>query len=545
MAQNQDHAAAPIAASPEWVDPIAGAPATVSFWSTVNLGEAVPGVPTPLSWSWYEQSQELATRRAYHAMGVYPSSYVRYPPHVDDRILSVFSGRAAINVDRLRDAADRLPGTSGDALEEQLYGRLRPGVSGHNTIRRYPVIAAKLPWAARSARARLTSMRSETEGWWRRATTTEARTPEESRQLISEAYTRFCTSTSAHILASFFSQSMYAQLATLSASVGLPGLEMELTGGYGSIEEAAMLAELWDTARRGAELDGFLSRYGFHGQQSGEMSVRVWREDRAALLRVASSFRDMEEAASPRAAADRQRRTREDAERRLIAALPGKKRPTARLVIRLASRYLPLREVGRSTFLQAIDAARAASRELGADLTARGRLDDPEDIFYLTLDELISDRSPDREQIRFRRACRDRYLGLRLPESWIGLPEPEKPDGDHDGEATDHLAGVGVSPGVVEGRARIVVDTSISELEPGEILVCETTDPSWTTLFHVAAAAVIDLGSALGHGSIIAREIGMPCVVCTRDGTRRVRTGDLLQVDGTTGIVSIVERTAS
>jgi pyruvate,water dikinase len=93
---------------------------------------------------------------------------------------------------------------------------------------------------------------------------------------------------------------------------------------------------------------------------------------------------------------------------------------------------------------------------------------------------------------------------------------------------------------VVEGRARVVLDAAASELEPGEILVCETTDPSWASLFLVASALVIDIGGALSHGAIVARELGVPCVINTKVGTRRLRTGDHLRVDGNAGLVTVL-----
>ncbi len=99
------------------------------------------------------------------------------------------------------------------------------------------------------------------------------------------------------------------------------------------------------------------------------------------------------------------------------------------------------------------------------------------------------------------------------------------------------VTGLGVSPGIVEGLARIVHEPGDSELEPGEILVCQTTDPSWSAYFLLAAGVVIDIGGSLSHGAIVARELGIPCVINTLDGTRRLRTGERIRVDGGTGRV--------
>ena len=84
----------------------------------------------------------------------------------------------------------------------------------------------------------------------------------------------------------------------------------------------------------------------------------------------------------------------------------------------------------------------------------------------------------------------------------------------------------------------MVLDGS-GQLEPGEILVCEATDPSYAGYFLVAAGVVTDIGGAMGHGSIVAREVGIPCVVNTRDASRRLRTGDWVRIDGTTGVIEV------
>ena len=88
----------------------------------------------------------------------------------------------------------------------------------------------------------------------------------------------------------------------------------------------------------------------------------------------------------------------------------------------------------------------------------------------------------------------------------------------------------------------MVRDPLADQLEPGEILVCETTDPSWTSLFLVAAGLVIDIGGALSHGAILARELGVPCVINTRVGSAVLRTGDRLRVDGDAGRVEVLRR---
>jgi rifampicin phosphotransferase len=100
------------------------------------------------------------------------------------------------------------------------------------------------------------------------------------------------------------------------------------------------------------------------------------------------------------------------------------------------------------------------------------------------------------------------------------------------------IEGLGVSPGLAEGLARVILGPEgIPDIEPGEVLVCPTTDPSWAPAMLLAAGLVIDIGGALSHGAIVARELGVPCVINTGTGTTTLRTGDHLKVDGTTGRV--------
>jgi pyruvate,water dikinase len=207
-------------------------------------------------------------------------------------------------------------------------------------------------------------------------------------------------------------------------------------------------------------------------------------------------------------------------------------------VLRLAARYVPLREVGKAAFLQSIDVARAAARRLGDLLVADGTLTDPDDVQLLTTSELRGSLPPDvRAVVEARRTQRRRYLAQRLPDSWVGEPVPISVDDAPAIVEGDELVGLGVSPGTYEGRVRVVPDPSDPSLEPGEVLVCETTDPSWASLMFVAGALVIDIGGAVSHGAIVARELGVPCVIGTRRACGWLVTGDLVRVDGTSGVV--------
>ena len=109
-------------------------------------------------------------------------------------------------------------------------------------------------------------------------------------------------------------------------------------------------------------------------------------------------------------------------------------------------------------------------------------------------------------------------------------------------ERTAVIAGLAASPGVVEGRARVILRADqLVELEEGDVLVAPSTSPSWTPVFGKIVAAVSDIGGVMCHAAIVAREYGLPAVVGATGATQRIKTGDRLLVDGSAGTVTILE----
>ncbi len=216
-------------------------------------------------------------------------------------------------------------------------------------------------------------------------------------------------------------------------------------------------------------------------------------------------------------------------------------------------------------------------REFGALLARNAFLAEAEDVFYLRHDEVRSAleelrlwwsaggaeaaRGPGRwPTIAARR--RSIYQSMRewAPPAALG----EAPEAITDpmtvmlwgittervkewlasaqGARTGVLAGLAASPGVVEGRARVILrPDQLGQLEAGEVLVAPSTSTSWTPVFATVAAAVLDIGGMMSHAAIVAREYGLPAVVGTGIGTQAIRTGDRLRVDGGAGVVTILD----
>jgi pyruvate,water dikinase len=105
---------------------------------------------------------------------------------------------------------------------------------------------------------------------------------------------------------------------------------------------------------------------------------------------------------------------------------------------------------------------------------------------------------------------------------------------------SDTIAGDPVSPGVVEGVVRVIFNPAGMQLTPGEILVCPGTDPAWTPLFLAAGGLVMEVGGMMTHGSVVAREYGIPAVVGVHAATTRLSSGQRVRVDGSNGVITVL-----
>ncbi|MCA1842253.1 MAG: PEP-utilizing protein mobile subunit [Actinobacteria bacterium] len=526
-------------------DPVHGRSAPTSYWSTSNLAEAMPGVLTPLGWSVWGPASELGARDAFYAMGAIPAAERSIPPVIEDRFINIFFGRPAARIDYLASIGDRMPGTSAEAIATQLLGSVPPGFVSRPTSRRYPFVALRLPRTFVAMPGVVRRARAGTDTWWR---VELARTPgldqAGARAQLKAGISRFRANVSIQGTALIACiQGVYDQLSRLATAAGVDS--GPLMCGQGSHEETAVVGDLWAMSRGRLDLPTFLDRHGYHGPGEGEISGRVWREDPSPIEALLDSYRAMGDDADPTRAEALRIEERRRAEAALLAALPAAKRAPARFVLRLARTYLPLRGVGKVAFLQSLDVARAAARRLGTLLTEEGVLADPEDVFFLTVDELTGRPPADAAALVAERRVRHKQYGtLHIPGMFQGDPEAEvvgEADSPSRPEAVT-VTGTAASPGAVEGRAVVVTDPAMADVEPGDILVAYTTDPSWASIMFLAKALVVDIGGVLSHAAVVARELGIPCVMGTRQGTRILRTGDICRVDGSAGTVEVLAR---
>ena len=522
-------------------DPLQGdVGASACAWTTVNISEVFPGLPTPLTWSFHEAGFELGLHGAFNDLGVLPESAVRVAEERDQRVCAMFRGRPFMNVDRFRLFADLMPGTNGDVMERQIFGQVRPGIPAHPpNRRRYPIIAAKMPWAVLTMRRRLDRLTSQLHTWWRARTPPHALdTASEACGTLGDAVERFNVVFRPHCLAMLIGQGLFEQIVTVCSDIGRADLVNDLIGG--DLVEIAMLNELWEVSRGARSLDAFIAEHGFHGPNEGELISRSWREDRSPLDSLVQRYSGMDEGSGPAAVLARRRERRRDAEAALVAALPLRRRAAVAALLGFAQRVVPYREVGKAAYMHTVDVGRAATRAIGAQLVRQGAIADPEDAFWLTVRELVDAPTQGVSvDVVERRRRWEEFARLEYPQLSQGMPMPVEAQAVDPG-ANGRVTGMPVAPGRARGRACVVVEPTECELEPGDVLVCRSTDPSWITLFLMASAVVIDIGGIMSHGAIVARELGIPCVINTKDGTRRIPNGSQVEVDGSAGTVNVV-----
>lgn len=250
-----------------------------------------------------------------------------------------------------------------------------------------------------------------------------------------------------------------------------------------------------------------------------------------------------------------EKRLRAEAELRVGAALQPS--PFKRIIFRWVLKHTRARVRDRENLrferTRLFGRVRRIFLEIGKRLHAEGRLNEPRDVFYLSTDELLGFIEGTAISTRLREAAQLRQK--EFADYRTGTPPSNRfsthgavPLGNAFRSAQpaftpsgDSLKGTGCCPGIVRAKARVILDPRSAVIEAGEILVAPRTDPGWIMLFPSAAGVLVEHGSLLSHSAIVAREMGIPAIVSIEGITQWARTGDLLEMDGTTGIVRKVD----
>ena len=578
-------------------------------WSRANAGEIMPNVISPLSWSVIAESLDRGFQVPWREATDWTEGR---------RFVACFDGYVYFNVGLILELIGERSGLPTANFLEMLGGP--EDASLGTTAMHWPTILRRAPFLLKSAR----EQRATPRRWPKQRAETEAERDRlralNADELSDTALLREVT-LSNQAVDSMVVYLMQAQTAVYSAvqtllwildgwlgpSVrpqalsilqGMPGIRTQdgnialrrvaeraahnphatefirqhdadtIWPALQSADLADSLTELRD------DLGAFLNEYGHRAAGELEAAEPRWVEQPALIL---GTFRDYVLQPDPESTDDllaRQREQREAAEQEIEARFGrspiGRLRWTIiRSLIRQAQSLQPLRENPKFSLLEVSLQQRRLWRVLAQRWQDRDLLDDLDEIYYLTLDELttLARRSSEplianrmRSRVRRRRTQFNEWIQQPPPplRDHLGQPiaqpdqrtTPTESEPDSEPQVADSapalpraMTGIAASAGLAEGIAHVADSAAQGrQLEPGQILVARFTDPGWTPIFPLAAAVVTEIGGVLSHGAIVAREFGIPAVVNVRSVTKEIQTGDQIQVDGTKGQVTIIKR---
>lgn len=336
------------------------------------------------------------------------------------------------------------------------------------------------------------------------------------------------------------------ELAKLARSAARDEAVREALRSHTSREALSLLESDPSLARFKADLNAFLRQYG-HRSHTREFYFPRWADDPSLIIDVVKALLDSDlgdlEKQERKKVRERKETEREVLEKIGRLRLGFFKKLLFRTVLHYAQTYLGFRENQRFYLDHMILRWRRMFLEYGRRLAAKGVLDSPEDVFFLSKEEvfeLIDAPRDVRAPVSERRAEFDRYRDVLPPKFLRGNVEFD--DTAVHAKDAARITGTSASPGVVSGTIRVVARIEdLPQVKEGEIMVTSNTDPGWTAIFPKLGGLITETGGILSHGAVVSREYGIPAVTAVKDATAIFRTGQSVTLDGNDGTIYIVE----
>ena len=340
--------------------------------------------------------------------------------------------------------------------------------------------------------------------------------------------------------------------------------DVELRTAFESEDTRAIAAVLRATDRGRRFIDErvvpYQREFGWHAVWSHEFIFPTVREEMEPVLELIRGYLATDY--DYPAAIGAMRRDIEAASREILEDLEGDELDRMRAANEVNLRMAPLTPDHHFYIDQGANAhVRLVLLAVGRTLVEAGRLERPDDVLFLRYNELrmlIGDaRAIDATGIVSTRRAEREAAAKVHPRDWVGTATPSQlafpylvnwgyPDRFHRQQSEDErrIEGIAGSPGSVEGTARVVMTVDeFDQVREGDILVCQMTNPAWVVLFTKIAGLVTDTGGTTSHPAVLSREFGIPAVIGTSIATKRIRTGDLIRVDGSRGVVEVLGST--
>lgn len=300
-------------------------------------------------------------------------------------------------------------------------------------------------------------------------------------------------------------------------------------------------------------IDLYLDRFGERCVGELKLETISYRQDPVILISIVKSY--VEEGITSHTSQENiEEKIRYEGEKTVRESLRGKwfRMGIFSYVLRMSRSMVSSRENLRYERTRGFGVVRSIFSAIGRKFHGLGMIDHPRDIFYLTKEEIFhyingtSVSTSLQETIQLRKDEYSAYQEMDQPAERITTYGAVYHQNEFYPEKANHilvgdLRGIGCCPGVVRGRVRIVRHPHEVKSLSGDILVTSSTDPGWVTLFPSASAIIVERGSLLSHSAIVSRELGIPCIVGVAGLLTTLRTGDLIEMDGSTGNIQIIE----
>ncbi len=570
--------------APSWV----GTDASERFpiYTRGNAGEVYPEVFTPLSFSIASQAGERAMRSALLTSGLVRPEELEPIPLTTAVGSGVFGGYAYLNLSINRMISARMPGGSAEDADTNFLGVGDPPphvpIEGEKN-RKASIAGLRYVWKLLNTTElpELAFDQQRVDNYLAALPPLHASDTELRESTDSSFIDMFEELFETHLRISFAAGISIAVLSGMcDKQFDNPGLAVQLLAGLGDVDSAAPSAAMWTLSRSAtaeprvaahfdAGIPGLLARleaeptaapwlddfrvfvedFGSRGPNEWDTAFDTWETEPELALTLIDRMRGTDDSHDPRAQGARLQAERKQLEEETIAKLGRLSKGMFVKALRAAQLYSQSRERTKTTVVKAIHGARLRVKEMDRRFAERGHAERG-DIWFCVeeeLDAFVEDPTSFREVIAERRAVHAR-LAERIPPFFF---EGEQPPLEEWELRSAELPSVSVGEsitglpgclGVARGRARVVTDPADPRgLAPGEILVAPLTDPSWTPLFVAAEGVVVDVGAIMSHAVIVSRELGIPCAVSVTNATRRIPDGALIEVDGSTGTVTVID----
>lgn len=532
-----------------------------TIWSHHNLAEVLPA-PLPMTWTIMQRfmSGTGGLGKAYRDLGFLPSKRV-------DRlgILDLICGRIYVNLNRESELFfEGCPLVHDFAALKQYPQKAMYAQAALNIKYSTPAFWFKLPlYVIRMTKAELRLRKFRSEFHQKLTTQVFPQFQDEVQTEQDQIYTKLSDeklvtkfeewrektlddfapqALIATVLAAFSLQRLEAALQKCMDETAAKHLASRLiSGGSGNLTVETN-ERLQQVGTGDMLLSDFLNDYGHRTVNEFELAQPRWREDTDYIEQVISSLTQQTDVDSDNSLYHtRQLEQRDEAENELIAVLEKKTglRKQIESELDFTRRYMPFRETAKFYLMLGYEQMRRALVELDK------RYELNNGIFYLMPDELshLIGGEVFGDVIAERKTRRELLLQISLPDV-IFSDSLDDIGTSLSTDVSDTYAGVGVSAGVAKGQARVLLNPS--DMRPDErdyVLVCPSTDPAWTPLFLHAAGLVMERGGLLSHGAVVAREYGVPAVANIPNATDNIVDGQMIEVDGNKGTVSILSDT--